>query len=54
VTAEVLWSPSPESVEAAAITAFGRALGYDRYDELWRWSVVHPGEFWAQVWRWQR
>lgn len=52
MTAEVLWSPSPEAVEAAAVTAFGRAAGHDRYDELWRWSVAHPGEFWAQVWHW--
>jgi acetoacetyl-CoA synthetase len=27
-----------------------RALRFDGYEELWRWSVDRPGEFWASIW----
>ena len=48
---KTLWTPSPERIERAAITAFARAneLPPD-YDALWRWSVEDVGRFWAAIW----
>ena len=53
-----VWSPSPERVEAARMTAFARGAatraGYagdvTDYDELYRWSVDEPAAFWRAVW----
>lgn len=47
-----LWTPSPERVAAARLTAFAGAVGMSgaRYPELHRWSVEHPEEFWAAAW----
>ncbi len=48
---EVLWTPSAERVERAAITHFARAHGLPgAYEELWRWSVDNLEAFWAAVW----
>ena len=46
-----LWTPSPERIERAAITAFAREhdLPTD-YGELWRWSVADIERFWALIW----
>ncbi|MGI8328846.1 acetoacetate--CoA ligase [Actinomadura scrupuli] len=51
-----LWEPSAEVVERAQITRYLRWLR-DRtgaamasYDELWRWSVESPDEFWDSLW----
>jgi acetoacetyl-CoA synthetase len=51
-----LWEPSPEARERAEMTSFMRWAGERRgapfadYDELWRWSVVETGDFWASIW----
>jgi acetoacetyl-CoA synthetase len=51
----LLWEPSPERVEGAAITAFQRWLRETRglelegYDALWRWSVDRLEEFWEAI-----
>jgi acetoacetyl-CoA synthetase len=53
---EVLWAPSDERREASRLTAFARRLEsrygtrFADYDALWRWSVEHLDEFWAEVW----
>ncbi|ROO84574.1 acetoacetyl-CoA synthetase [Actinocorallia herbida] len=49
-----LWEPSPETVERARITAFGRALDPvpADYAALWEWSVADVDGFWDTVWRW--
>src|SRR3954451_3209680 len=54
---EVLWTPSAERVEAAAITRFARWVQDTRgvevtgsYDALWRWSVDDLEGFWAAIW----
>ncbi|WP_153395557.1 acetoacetate--CoA ligase [Ornithinicoccus halotolerans] len=49
---EILWRPSPEQVEQAAITAFARRLGTEPlpYDTLHRLSVADPGRFWDTFW----
>ena len=47
----LLWTPSPERVERAAITRFARERGLpESYAELHRWSVEHLEEFWAAIW----
>src|SRR3954464_6100625 len=51
MTPPVLWTPSPERIERARITAFARSRGLPTdYDALWRWSVEHLDEFWAAIW----
>ena len=52
-----LWSPSPERVAAARMTAF-RALAAKTigrplpdYDALYAWSVAEPEAFWPLVWQ---
>jgi acetoacetyl-CoA synthetase len=53
----VLWSPSPERVQRAAITRYARWVAQRTgrqvtasYDALWRWSVQEPEEFWRSIW----
>ena len=44
-----IWSPSPQRIARANMTRFlGGFLGYD---ELYRWSIEQPAEFWPAVWR---
>ena len=49
-TPELLWNPSPERVERAAITRFARDARAARptTHELWRWSVDDIERFWAR------
>jgi len=46
----VLWRPSAELVERAAIGAFMRERGAADYAELWRWSVTDLSGFWGAIW----
>jgi acetoacetyl-CoA synthetase len=52
----ILWTPSPERVERAALTRYEHWLGETRglsfggYDALWRWSVDELEDFWASIW----
>jgi acetoacetyl-CoA synthetase len=52
----VLWQPSPERIDRAAITAFARWLEETRgldlpdYPALWQWSVDDIEAFWAAIW----
>ncbi|HUL57175.1 MAG TPA: acetyl-coenzyme A synthetase N-terminal domain-containing protein, partial [Usitatibacter sp.] len=51
-----LWTPSPDRIASAAMTAFtkqvnakhGLALG--GYDELWKWSTADLESFWTAMW----
>ncbi len=51
-----MWSPSPERVSKANLTAFMRFvrdcghLKFHGYPELHRWSIKKPEEFWQSVW----
>jgi len=51
-----LWTPSPDKVEQANLTAFMRAveksrgLKFDRYRQLHEWSIEHPEDFWVEMW----
>jgi len=51
MTRRLLWTPSAEQIEHAAITRFARERGLPTdYDALWRWSVENLEEFWASIW----
>lgn len=56
LSGEVLWRPSAERVEQSRLTRFAaqvrerHGVEVDDYDSLWRWSVDHLEDFWAQVW----
>jgi acetoacetyl-CoA synthetase len=51
-----LWSPSPERIEQANLTAFLAFLrqenygSFEDYAALYRWSIDVPEDFWAAVW----
>ena len=51
-----LWTPSPEAVAAARITAFTQMLRekysqqFPDYWSLWRWSIANKEVFWREVW----
>ena len=53
---DLLWTPGPDRVERANVTAFARWLSQERgrhfgdYHELWRWSVTDLDGFWQAVW----
>jgi len=46
----ILHTPSADEVAAANLTGYLRAVGFDSYDALWRWSVDDLEGFWASVW----
>ncbi len=51
-----LWRPSPDQVERAHVTDYMRRAGerhartFATYEELRRWSVAEPEQFWASIW----
>ena len=51
-----LWTPSPERIAAANVTAFRLAaeqrwkVSLPDYEALHAWSVEHPEPFWTSVW----
>ena len=51
-----LWTPSPERIANANVTAFTHALNdayhlqLSGYHELYEWSVRNPQHFWSAVW----
>ena len=53
-----LWTPDPERIARARITAFTdwlartRGLRFERYEDLWQWSVTDLEAFWRAVWDW--
>jgi acetoacetyl-CoA synthetase len=48
----LLWEPSADRIESSELTRYMRRLdrGFERYDELWRWSVDDIEGFWASLW----
>jgi acetoacetyl-CoA synthetase len=54
--AELLWKPSPESIERRMMTRYMRWLEEDRgltlpdYQALWEWSVNELEDFWGSIW----
>ncbi len=53
---DLLWTPSPERVNKANLTAFTRWLATERgkafgsYAELWQWSIDDLEGFWQAIW----
>ena len=53
-----LWTPSPQAVADANMTAFREAVSSRRgvalpdFASLYRWSVEDPETFWSELWRW--
>lgn len=53
---QLLWSPSPEQIDASRLAHFQRWLssryGVPRgeYQALWQWSVDHLDDFWNAIW----
>jgi acetoacetyl-CoA synthetase len=53
---DLLWTPGPDRVARANVTAFIRWLArerghdFDGYDALWRWSVSDLDGFWQAIW----
>ena len=45
------WSPSPEVIKHANVTAACAELGLADYDALYRWSVTSREDYWAYVLR---
>ena len=51
-----LWTPSRERVARERLTTFKRDAGaahgreFDTYEDLYRFSIDHPAEFWNSVW----
>ena len=47
----LLWAPTPEIVRNARITRFMEWLGRScDYQDLWKWSVESPADFWTSIW----
>ena len=50
---DVLWTPTPEAVEATAMRQFQKHVGVaGDYEALWRWSVDEADAFWAALLDW--
>ncbi|MEK6277628.1 MAG: acetoacetate--CoA ligase [Actinomycetota bacterium] len=53
---ELLWEPSPESIQRSSMTRYmawlesERGLRFDDYPALWEWSVTELEKFWASIW----
>lgn len=53
---EILWRPAPAQAEATHMADFIRwlaqrhGLSFDRYPDLWRWSVTETDAFWRAIW----
>ncbi|MEI9907761.1 MAG: acetoacetate--CoA ligase [Actinomycetota bacterium] len=53
---EKIWQPSAESIATSALTTLSKEVSQSigreiaSYDELHRWSIENPGDFWSRVW----
>ena len=46
----LLWEPSAERIERAAMTRYMRERGFEDYHSLWQWSVDDLEGFWGSIW----
>ena len=55
---DLLWTPShPEKSQATLFRNHINAkysLSLNSYEDLWRWSCDHRGDYWAEVWDWEK
>lgn len=53
---DVLWWPDEQRQKASRLRAYldwltdEAGLAFAGYDDLWRWSVTEPGDFWRSLW----
>ena len=53
---DLLWTPSEDRIARARLTAFMRDVGqshgcrFRTYQDLYRFSIEEPAEFWRAVW----
>ena len=50
---EPIWTPSPDRIAQANMSAFLRYVGGESgwsYPDLYAWSVMHPEQFWPRIW----
>jgi acetoacetyl-CoA synthetase len=53
---ELLWTPRPDQIEPTRLVAYmgwlatARGLHFERYEDLWNWSVGELPAFWQSVW----
>lgn len=56
VTSEAQWTPTPQDIADAQVTAFARFVAertgrtFDDYHALWQWSVEDTEGFWGALW----
>ncbi|MTI88587.1 MAG: acetoacetate--CoA ligase [Balneolaceae bacterium] len=52
----VVWQPTKEFIEQSNLKQYQqwllkkKGLSFERYDELWEWSVNHVPDFWESLW----
>ncbi|WP_169950484.1 acetoacetate--CoA ligase [Microbispora sp. H11081] len=47
----LLWEPTPEVVQGARITRYMEQVGRPGdYEDVWKWSVESPADFWTSIW----
>jgi acetoacetyl-CoA synthetase len=53
---QLLWTPPDDALARSRMgrylqwLAATRGLGFETYDEAWRWSVAEAGAFWRSIW----
>src|SRR3954447_12675531 len=50
MSGQLLWEPSEERKQRAAMTRYLRERGFDDYASLWQWSGDDLEGFWASIW----
>ncbi|RDE22509.1 acetoacetate--CoA ligase [Motiliproteus coralliicola] len=54
---EPLWHPSPQRIAASNLSTLMQQVGNEQnrpmngYDDLYRWSVEQPEQFWSKMWQ---
>ncbi|WP_049564728.1 acetoacetate--CoA ligase [Nonomuraea sp. SBT364] len=48
----LLWEPTEETAARARLTRYLESAGRagEPYEDVWRWSVERPAEFWTSIW----
>jgi acetyl-CoA synthetase len=46
-SSDAVWTPHPELVARAHVTRLAKSLGIDNFDDLYRFSLERPDEYWA-------
>ncbi len=49
MTKQILWEPT--NIEKTQLYQFMRAQGFSTYNDIYKWSVSHPDQFWEKIWQ---